>query len=173
MTRIRLGIDNCFAIKRWPEPAEWLRIVARELNLGLVEFTLDHIDPVLISEPGRSRICDETRKQAQAHDVEIYNTCTGTAIYCLNLLSHPDADLREDGLRWCEEAILVTTKLGARGFSGHFDELSVRDLQDPHRRELMIANLVASLKHLASLAPLNSMQCLGTLSVGAAIRMRP
>jgi hypothetical protein len=26
--RARLGINNCFAVKRWPQPGDWASIVA-------------------------------------------------------------------------------------------------------------------------------------------------
>ncbi len=31
--RISIGIDNCFAIKRWVTPAEWGRVI-REMGSG-------------------------------------------------------------------------------------------------------------------------------------------
>jgi len=147
-----LGVDNCFATKRWPEPELWLGIVAHDLGLSLVQYSLDHVDPVLASEPGRSWFCAETARYARELQVEIFSTITGYAVYCFNLLSHPEAAFRGDGLRWCEEAILVTSKLGARGLTGHFDEFSVRDLQDPDRRVLLEDHLIDSLKYLARLA---------------------
>jgi len=38
--RARLGINNCFAVRRWPEPADWAPIVA-DLGLDTVELSLD------------------------------------------------------------------------------------------------------------------------------------
>ena len=31
---VRLGIDTCFAVKRWPRPEDWAPIVADRLGLG-------------------------------------------------------------------------------------------------------------------------------------------
>ncbi|NLE43520.1 MAG: TIM barrel protein [Chloroflexi bacterium] len=152
MSVVRLGIDNCFAVKRWPQAEVWVRIIAEQLGLDLVQFSFDHLDPLLTSEPARSRICASVRKEVQRQGVEIFATITGSAIYCFNLLSHPDPALRHDGLRWCEEAVLLTTKLGARGISGHFDEFSATDIDDPARRQFLVENVVESLKHLARLA---------------------
>ena len=33
MTEFTLGMNTCFAVKRWPEPEEWARIVAEEFGL--------------------------------------------------------------------------------------------------------------------------------------------
>jgi hypothetical protein len=33
VAKVELGINNCFALGRYPEPEEWLRIVKEELGL--------------------------------------------------------------------------------------------------------------------------------------------
>jgi len=42
---VRLGIDTCFAVKRWPRPEDWAPIVADRLGLRLVEHSFDLVDP--------------------------------------------------------------------------------------------------------------------------------
>ena len=32
MTSYRLGINTCFAVKRWPQPERWARLVRDELR---------------------------------------------------------------------------------------------------------------------------------------------
>lgn len=39
--RLELGINNCFAVKRWPQPEEWSEIISRDLGLGIVQHSLD------------------------------------------------------------------------------------------------------------------------------------
>ena len=38
-------MNTCFAVKRWPEPEEWTRIVAEEFGLKTVQFSFDLMDP--------------------------------------------------------------------------------------------------------------------------------
>ena len=38
--RIQLGINTCFAVKRWPLPEDWAPIVRDELGLQLVQHSL-------------------------------------------------------------------------------------------------------------------------------------
>ena len=38
---VRLGINTCFAVKRWPRPIEWARVIRNDLGLRLVQHTLD------------------------------------------------------------------------------------------------------------------------------------
>src|SRR6188472_3565023 len=42
--RLELGINTCFAVKRWPTPADWGPIVGDRLELRLVQHSLDLVD---------------------------------------------------------------------------------------------------------------------------------
>ena len=44
MTTYRLGINTCFAVKRWPQPERWAALVRDELGLDLVQHCLDLVD---------------------------------------------------------------------------------------------------------------------------------
>jgi len=152
MTKLKLGVDISFAKKRWPEPEAWLDIVSNRLGVKYVEFDSDFLDPLYISEPTRTDMALEIRRLAQRHKVEIHNYFTGGMTHCVNLLSHPDERIRQDGLRWCEEAIDVASKLGCRGIGGHFDTISSRDLNDPERYNLLLEHLISSFRHLSYVA---------------------
>ena len=39
------GINLGFAIKRWPQPQQWARVVRDELDLDTVQFSFDLLDP--------------------------------------------------------------------------------------------------------------------------------
>ena len=45
--KIDLGINNCFAVKRWTETEEWCRIVAEEFKIKNVQFSFDLLDPII------------------------------------------------------------------------------------------------------------------------------
>ena len=46
--RIYLVLDNCFAIKRWIKPSEWMQI-AQDLGFGYVQASTDNeIDPLFL-----------------------------------------------------------------------------------------------------------------------------
>ena len=42
--RLQLGINTCFAVKRWPLPEDWAPIVRDQLGLRLVQHSLDLVD---------------------------------------------------------------------------------------------------------------------------------
>src|SRR5262249_35376296 len=60
MTVFRLGINTCFAVKRWPQPADWAAIARDELGLDLVQHSLDLVD----FQTGRGRTGSPGRSTA-------------------------------------------------------------------------------------------------------------
>jgi len=142
MTRFKLGVDLSFAKKRWPLPQEWIHIVKEIFGLQYVEFDSDFLDPLFISEPVWTKIASEINQLAKENGIEIHNYFTGAMTHCVNLLSHPDERIRKEGFQWCEKAIKLTGKLGAKGIGGHFDTISSNDLKNPKRYKMLVDNLV-------------------------------
>jgi sugar phosphate isomerase/epimerase len=127
--RARLGINNCFALKRWPAPREWAAVVRDDLGLDLVELSLDLLEGIE-SPLHRDRAVEATRSALDAHDLTAEATFTGLGAYALNLLMHPLADRREAAQRWYETVVDVTAALGARATGGHVGTMSVPDWSD-------------------------------------------
>jgi sugar phosphate isomerase/epimerase len=148
--RARLGINNCFAVKRWPEPADWAPIVA-DLGLDTVELSLD-----LLAGPdtpaGRDRMAERTRAVLDRYGLRADTVFTGLAAYSLNLLMHPDPEHRAAARRWYHDAIDLTARLGATAVGGHVGALSVPDGSDPARRAARWAGLREHLAELAAYA---------------------
>lgn len=157
MSKITLGINNCFAVKRWPEPEEWCRIIAEELKLRYVQFSWDLLDPG-VSQPARRKMSERIKKTAENYGLEIHTTFPGIASYSFNQLLHPDVGIRHDALRWCEEAVFMTSEMGARGTGGPLGAFSMRDFNTPSRKESLIKQLIESLQHLAQLAALEDQE---------------
>ena len=152
MAEIKLGVDLSFAKKRFPEPEVWIDIVKNKIGLTIVEFDSDFLDPFFVSEPGLSEIASETKKLVDDNGLEIHNYFTGTITHCVNLVSHPDERVRKDGIRWCQEAIKLATKLGAKGIGGHFDMISSNDLGNPDRYKMIVDHLISAFQDLSVLA---------------------
>ena len=151
MASIRLGINNCFAVKRWPEPQAWAKIVGRDLEVGIVQFSYDLLDP-MTREPLLSLVAEESLEACKRNDVLIDTTFTGLIGYSLNLLMHPNLGMRLEALKWYEQAVIVVSKLKARGTGGHVASMSVEDFGHENRRSYLESFLVESLKYLASIA---------------------
>jgi sugar phosphate isomerase/epimerase len=148
--RARLGINNCFAVKRWPEPADWAPIVA-DLGLDTVELSLD-----LLTGPdtptGRDRMAERTRAALDRYGLRADTVFTGLAAYSLNLFMHPDAEYRAAADHCYREAIDLAARLGATAVGGHVGALSVPDGSDPARRAERWAGLREHLAELAAYA---------------------
>jgi D-erythrulose 1-phosphate 3-epimerase len=149
--RARLGINNCFAVKRWPCPDDWAAIVKNDLGLDTVELSLDLLAG-LDTAAGRDRMAEQTRAALARHGLRADTVFTGLAAYSLNLLMHPDAEYRAAARRWYREAIDLTAQLGAAAVGGHVGSLTVPDSADPARRAQRWTDLRENLADLAAYA---------------------
>lgn len=151
MANLHLGINTCFAVKRWPEPEQWVRIVTDELGLDCCQFSLDLVDP-LLDEAATRAYAGRVREVAAAHHLAIHSAFTGLAAYSWSQLLHPDAAMREAATRWYERAIDFTASLGTRGVGGHIGAFSVQDAANQERRQLLLSELQERLTALSRYA---------------------
>jgi sugar phosphate isomerase/epimerase len=151
MSQLHLGINVCFAVKRWPEPDQWVRIVKDELGLDSCQFSFDLLDP-LLDEAAVMAYADEVRACAASYNLLIHSAFTGLAAYSWSQLLHPQESVRAAAMRWYERAIDVTARLGARGMGGHLGAFSVQDAANQERRQELLRDLQARLSALARYA---------------------
>jgi D-erythrulose 1-phosphate 3-epimerase len=151
MTVFRLGINTCFAVKRWPEPAAWARVVRDELGLNLVQHCLDLAD---LDATDDDLVLQARAVGAACQDanLSLHSTFTGLAAYSTNLLLHPDQARRERAVRWYRRAIDFTAAAGARSTGGHVGAYSVADWTDAVRRARLWNALQDQLGELAGYA---------------------
>jgi sugar phosphate isomerase/epimerase len=147
----QLGINTCFAVKRWPRPADWAPIVREVLGLDLVQVSLDLVD-VTHGPDALSRDVDEHLAAADRHGIRIHSVFTGVAGYSSNLLLHPDERERDAAERWYELAIDFAARLGVESVGGHVGAFSVPDWADPSRRAMLRDELGVRLSRLAAVA---------------------
>lgn len=149
--RARLGINNCFAAKRWPRPDDWARVVRDELGLDTVELSLD-LMPDIASPAQRARTAGRIHEALSRNGLRAETTFTGLSAYCLNLLLHPEAESRRAALDWYLAVVDLTARLGARGAGGHVGAMSVADWSAPARRAERWSGLRADLAEIAARA---------------------
>ncbi len=151
MSEIHLGINTCFAVKRWPEPEQWITLVKHELGLDCCQFSFDLFDP-LSDQAAQTAYAEAVRTCAADNNLLIQSTFTGLAAYSWSQLLHPLASMREAATRWYERAIDLTALLGAWGAGGHIGALSVQDAADTGRRQMLLAEMTERLNALADYA---------------------
>jgi sugar phosphate isomerase/epimerase len=146
-----LGINTCFAVKRWPRPDEWAQIVAEELGLDVVQHSLDLVDLSASDEAVHAQAVS-ARAACERAGIAIDSIFTGLAAYSSNLMLDPDADARRRAEAFYERAIAFTADLGAARAGGHVGSLSRADAADPARRELLWSELHGALDRLTRVA---------------------
>jgi sugar phosphate isomerase/epimerase len=147
--QVQLGINTCFALKRWPEPADWASLVRNDLGLDCVELSLDLLDG-FESPKERPRVVERTRTALAEYRLRAPSTFTGLQAYVLNLLMHPDPERRGAALRWYHAVVDLTAELGARATGGHVGSMSTPEWSDPATRAERWAGLKRDLAEIAA-----------------------
>lgn len=146
--RVTLGINNCFAVKRWPLADEWAQIVVGQLGLDVVQHSLDLTDLAGDVECDTAQIL----QACSAHGLRIDSVFTGLMAYSTSLMLAPDAAERRRGEAYWVDAIRLAAALGAVSVGGHVGSLSRRDADSARRREAIRSDLRERLARLARLA---------------------
>ena len=148
MVTYELGVNTCFAVKRWPEPGRWAAIVRDRLGLDLVQHSLDL---VALDAPVREREREAAAVRAvcDRFGLTLHSTFTGLAAYSANLLLDPHPALRLHAEEWYQRAIQFTLLAGGRATGGHVGAYSVEDWRDAGRRAELEQELRASLTRLS------------------------
>lgn len=80
--RIHLAVDNCFAIKRWVEPADWMRVINEIGGLKYIEASTDNeIDPLHNTQAFRDNWIREVKKYESIYDLKVFSFYSGYATY--------------------------------------------------------------------------------------------
>ena len=140
--RLGLGINTCFAVKRWPRVADWGPIVRDQLGLRVVQHSFDLVD-VAFDDPA------VLRADMAGLDLELHSTFTGLAAYSSNLLLHPDGTARAAAEAWYRAAIAWTAAAGGGATGGHVGAFSVADWTDRSTRDERWTALHGALDRLA------------------------
>lgn len=151
MTHFTLGINTCFAVKRWPEPEQWAAIVRGELGLGLVQHSLDLVD-ITASESVLLGEAEAVRAACRDRDLGIDSTFTGLAAYSSNMLLDPRPEVRDHWEKWLGKAITFTAAVGAPIIGGHVGAFSVKEWRDEQTREERWEGLKEALRRASALA---------------------
>ena len=147
--QLQLGINNCFAVKRWPLAADWAPLVRERMGLEHVQVSLDLID--LESQGALAAVqAAELREAAASAGLQIHSTFTGLAAYSQNLLLHPSEQGRATALGWYRRAVAFTSDVGAGGTGGHVGAFDVASWRDTRRRAALWNGLKADLRQLAA-----------------------
>lgn len=145
--RLRLGINTCFAVKRWPRLEDLAPIVRDRLGLTIVQHSLDLAGPEIDPAAG-ARLAAGVRQAG----LQLHSTFTGLAAYSDNLLLHPDPDRRDRAESWFRSVVAYTAAAGGHATGGHVGAFSRPDWDDPDLRRARWTGLRDSLGRIAAAA---------------------
>ena len=128
----RLGINTGFAVNRYSEPDEWVRIVGDKLGLNIAQFTADMLNVNLPTDIVYKQI-GLIQKACQLYNVEITSTFTG-AFTRVNHLAHPDPDIRKYWVSWFKRFVDLSVDLGSKSMGSHFGIFTHLDNNNPQTR---------------------------------------
>ena len=158
---IYLGIDNCFASKRWVRPADWAGLIS-DLGLKYVEASADtECDPLYMG-PEFTRDWIEAAKDAcAARGIEVKNVYSGHGTYATCGMTHYDERVRKRFLnQWMKAQTDTAAALGAGfGFFAHGFEEPL--LQDEGRYSEKLDELYDTLSELAAYARARGVDYIG------------
>jgi sugar phosphate isomerase/epimerase len=154
---MNFGMNLSFAIKRWPEPQVWAKLVRETFGLNLVQFTYDLLDPWW-PEPVRHSMTADVRKAAQDWGIQIESAFSGLANYCFDGLLHPDAAGRRASQEWWKRAFDVAAEVGAKASGGPLGGMSVTDANDPKRRDERYHDLLDAVEELSQAAKTSGLE---------------
>jgi sugar phosphate isomerase/epimerase len=117
LPEVRLGINTCFAPKRWPEPKRWAEVVVGRLGLHDCQVSLDLADPVRESSAAFAYAA-QVAEACEDAGIRLHSTFTGLSAYSTNGLLHPDEAMRSVAQRWFEACIELSAAMGAPGTGG-------------------------------------------------------
>ncbi len=144
---MKFGINLSFAVKRWPEPHVWAKLVRETLGLNLIQFTYDLLDP-WSPAPMRRTLTAQIRQAAQDWGIEIESAFSGLANYCFDGLLHPEPAARRISMEWWKRALEVAAEIGAQASGGPLGAMSMTDAASPSRREQLYGQLLDAVEEL-------------------------
>jgi sugar phosphate isomerase/epimerase len=133
---MNLGLNLSCVTKRWPLPEAWASFVRNRLDLDLVQFNFDLLDPMW-PDPERTRIARRVRRAAEANGLEIHSAFIGLSAYAHSGLLHPDPDARQVQIEWWKRGIDVAAQIGAHSMGGPVGSVGAEDSSGARFDELV------------------------------------
>ena len=128
--KIILGIDNCYAAKRWIRPEEWMKMI-KSLGLKYIEASADtECDPLYMGPEFTADWIQDVLKWGKELDMQVINVYSGHGTYVTSGISHYDdriiARFRD---QWMKKQMDTAQAVGAGfGFFAHgFEELLLQN----------------------------------------------
>ncbi|MGQ9723625.1 MAG: hypothetical protein ACUVXA_20180 [Candidatus Jordarchaeum sp.] len=150
--KIYLVIDNCFAIKRWVKPSEWMDVI-KNIGFSYVEASTDNeYDPLFSTRGYMEDWINEVSIHQKENNMRVVNFYTGYQTYRTIGLAHHDRRIRKKLFEgWHKKLIRYASRIKA-GIGFSFFALPDKVLQDPKKYKETMNMVLVILSKLAVFA---------------------
>ena len=128
-----LSVNTNPLVNRFAEPDDLIDTIAYDIRLKYVQLTHEFVNPGWPAATIRRFVRAFNRATART-GVEITSGMTGP-YGRLNHFGHPDRDVRRYYVDWFKTFADICADLGARSVGTQFAILTLKDFDDPRRRE--------------------------------------
>lgn len=151
--RIYLVLDNCFAIKRWVKPEQWMEL-AKEIGFSYVEASTDNeIDPLFSAQDYMDDWFAEVERCSKKTGVKVVNFYTGYQTYrTVGLAHHDERMVKQLKENWLFNIIERIGKCGAYGLGFCFFAIPDRVLQNPQEHKKLVEKLYDEMSDIVRFA---------------------
>lgn len=153
--KVYLTLDNCFAIKRWVEPSEWMPLI-RDIGFTSAQASFDNeIDFLYSPEWYKSGWFQEVSRQEKETGLRVDTFFTGYQTYRTAGLAHPDDKMADYLMDWWIKPAL--NQLGRRGAHMGMSFIAVpeRFLQDAVKFQRMYEKVIHRMGEIGACASKN------------------
>jgi hypothetical protein len=114
--KIHLSLDNCFAIKRWVRPRDWMNIIKQIEGITNIQASTDNeIDPLFNTHAYRGEWVREVEEYEKLLGLKVVSLYSGYATYRTTGLGHWDEACRNTLInRYYKPVVNIAKKLGAQ-----------------------------------------------------------
>ncbi|WP_027296956.1 TIM barrel protein [Robinsoniella sp. KNHs210] len=150
--KVYLTLDNCFAIKRWVSPKEWVPLI-QNMGFTSVQASFDNeIDFLYSPDWYLDQWFEELEEQEKCSTIKVDTFFTGYQTYRTAGLGHPNDQMADYLMEeWVKKAI---RRLGKRGSHMGMSFFAIPDniLQDPDQYKIYRKKIIKRLREIGRCA---------------------
>ena len=152
--KVYLTIDNCFAIKRWVRPREWMKVIHDIGDVACIQASTDNeIDPLFNTPAFRDEWVNEVRQGEKQYGFKVVCFYSGYATYrTVGLTSWAQSSREALKNRYFKKTVDLAAKLGAQvgNMLNAFSEPVLCDPKLFHETEEILIDNLADMARYAS-----------------------
>jgi sugar phosphate isomerase/epimerase len=114
---IPFGLNLSFCVKRWVTPDLWAPLVRTQLDVDLVQFSFDLVDPTWPADL-LDDLADDIVTHTRGHGIAVHSAFIGLAHYTYSQLLHPDRRVRDVAENWLVRAYRFARRAGIARVGG-------------------------------------------------------